>query len=217
MADINWSLIGTGLLQTLEMVIISTILAYILGLPLGIILSVTKKKGLAENKVIYNILAFIVNVARSIPFLIFLVLLLPFTRLVVGTSIGTEAIIVPLTMGAIPIIARMVEASLEEIGHGIIEAALAMGASKFQVIFHFIIPEAIPSLLQGAAINFVTILGYSAMAGFIGGGGLGAIAYQHGFIRYKTDILIITVTILVIIVWLGQELGIKLAQKTRHS
>ena len=120
-------------------------------------------------------------------------------------------------MGAIPIIARMVEASLEEIGHGIIEAALAMGASKFQVIFHFIIPEAIPSLLQGAAINFVTILGYSAMAGFIGGGGLGAIAYQHGFIRYKTDILIITVTILVIIVWLGQELGIKLAQKTRHS
>lgn len=217
MADINWSLIGMGLLQTLEMVIISTILAYILGLPLGIILSVTKKNGLSENKVIYNILAFIVNVARSIPFLIFLVLLLPFTRLVVGTSIGTEAIIVPLTMGAIPIIARMVEASLEEIGHGIIEAALAMGASKFQVIFHFIIPEAIPALLQGAAINFVTILGYSAMAGFIGGGGLGAIAYQHGFIRYKTDILIITVAILVIIVWLGQELGIKLAQKTRHS
>jgi len=217
MADINWSLIGTGLVQTLEMVIISTVLAYIAGLPLGIVLSVTKKNGLAENKIIYNILAVIVNVARSIPFLIFLVLLIPFTRIVVGTSIGTEAIIVPLTMGAIPIIARMVEASLEEIGHGIIEAALAMGASKFQVIIHFIIPEAIPSLLQGAAINFVTILGYSAMAGFIGGGGLGAIAYQHGFIRYKTDILIITVAILVIIVWLGQELGIKLAQKTRHS
>ena len=200
----------------MEMVIISTVLAYTVGLPLGVILSITKKDGLAENKIIYNILAVIVNISRSIPFLIFLVVLIPFTRLVVGTSIGTEASIVPLTMGAIPIVARMVEASLEEVGEGIVEAALAMGASKWQVIVNFILPEAVPSLIQGSAINFVTILGYSAMAGFIGGGGLGAIAYQHGFIRYKTDILFITVCILVIIVWIGQELGLKIAAKSRH-
>ena len=217
MAGIDWSFIWEGFLQTMEMVVISTVFAYIVGLPLGVILSVSKKDGLSPNKVVYNILAFIVNVSRSIPFLIFLVVLIPLTRLIVGTSIGTEATIVPLTFGAIPIVARMVEASLEEVGSGIVEAALALGAKKREVVVNFILPEAFPSLLQGAAINFVTILGYSAMAGFIGGGGLGAIAYQHGFIRYKTDILMVTVIILVVIVWAGQELGLKLASRARHS
>ncbi len=217
MAGIDWNFIWEGFLQTMEMVILSTILAYVAGLPLGVILWITKKNGLSPNAVVYHSLAFLVNVSRSIPFLIFLVVLIPFTRLVVGTSIGTEATIVPLTMGAIPIVARMVEASLEEVGSGIIEAALALGANKRQVVIHFILPESLPSLLQGAAINFVTILGYSAMAGFIGGGGLGAIAYQHGFIRYKTDILMITVLILIAIVWIGQEAGLKLAAKIRHS
>ena len=216
MAGIDWSFIWEGFLQTMEMVIISTVFAYLAGLPFGVILSVTKKGGLCENRIVYNILAVIVNISRSIPFLIFLVVLIPLTRLIVGTSIGTEATIVPLTMGAIPIVARMVEASLEEVGHGIVEAAVAMGASKWQVITQFILPEAVPSLIQGSAINFVTILGYSAMAGFIGGGGLGAIAYQHGFIRYKTDVLFITVAILVVIVWIGQELGLKIAKKARH-
>lgn len=216
MAGIDWSFIWEGFLQTMEMVVISTVLAYIAGLPLGVVLSVTKQGRLAENRLVYNILAVLVNISRSIPFLIFLVLLIPVTRLIVGTSIGTEATIVPLTAGAIPIVARMVEASLEEVDGGIIEAALAMGASKWQVITGFLLPEAVPSLIQGSAINFVTILGYSAMAGFIGGGGLGAIAYQHGFIRYKTDILIVTVCILVIIVWIGQELGLKIAKKVRR-
>ena len=216
MAGIDWSFIWEGFLQTMEMVVISTVLAYVAGLPLGVVLSVTKQGRLAENRLIYNILAVLVNISRSIPFLIFLVLLIPVTRLIVGTSIGTEATIVPLTAGAIPIVARMVEASLEEVDGGIIEAALAMGASKWQVITGFLLPEAVPSLIQGSAINFVTILGYSAMAGFIGGGGLGAIAYQHGFIRYKTDILIVTVCILVIIVWIGQELGLKIAKKVRR-
>ncbi len=216
MAGIDWSFIWEGFLQTMEMVVISTVLAYIAGLPLGVVLSVTKQGRLAENRAVYNILAVLVNISRSIPFLIFLVLLIPVTRLIVGTSIGTEATIVPLTAGAIPIVARMVEASLEEVDGGIIEAALAMGASKWQVITGFLLPEAVPSLIQGSAINFVTILGYSAMAGFIGGGGLGAIAYQHGFIRYKTDILIVTVCILVIIVWIGQELGLKIAKKVRR-
>ena len=213
MAGIDWSFIWEGFLQTMEMVFISTILAYVAGLPLGVILSVTKKGGLCKNPVVYNLLAILVNISRSIPFLIFLVILLPLTRLIVGTSIGTEATIVPLTIGAIPIVARMVEASLEEVGNGIVEAALAMGASRWQVITSFILPEAVPSLIQGAAINFVTILGYSAMAGFIGGGGLGAIAYQHGYIRYKTDVLLVTVTILVVIVWVGQELGLVIAKK----
>ena len=216
MAGLGWSFIWQGFLQTMEMVIISTVFAYLAGLRFGVILSVTKKGGLCENRIVYNILAVIVNISRSIPFLIFLVVLIPLTRLIVGTSIGTEATIVPLTMGAIPIVARMVEASLEEVGHGIVEAAGAMGASKWQVITQFILPEAVPSLIQGSAINFVTILGYSAMAGFIGGGGLGAIAYQHGFIRYKTDVLFITVAILVVIVWIGQELGLKIAKKARH-
>ena len=216
MAGIDWSFIWEGFLQTMEMVFISTILAYVAGLPLGVILSVTKKGGLCKNPVVYNLLAILVNISRSIPFLIFLVILLPLTRLIVGTSIGTEATIVPLTIGAIPIVARMVEASLEEVGNGIVEAALAMGASRWQVITSFILPEAVPSLVQGAAINFVTILGYSAMAGFIGGGGLGAIAYQHGYIRYKTDVLLVTVTILVVIVWVGQELGLVIAKKARH-
>ncbi|MCR5209722.1 MAG: ABC transporter permease [Lachnospiraceae bacterium] len=216
MAGLGWDFIWKGFLQTMEMVIISTVFAYLIGLPLGVILSVTKKGNLCENRLVYNILAVIVNISRSIPFLIFLVVLIPFTRLIVGTSIGTEATIVPLTMGAIPIVARMVEASLEEVGHGIVEAALAMGADKWQVITQFILPEAVPSLIQGAAINFVTILGYSAMAGFIGGGGLGNIAYQHGYIRYKTDVLFITVAILVVIVWVGQELGLKIAKKSRH-
>ncbi|MCR4938365.1 MAG: ABC transporter permease [Lachnospiraceae bacterium] len=216
MAGIDWSFIWEGFLQTMEMVFISTILAYVAGLPLGVILSVTKKGGLCKNSVVYNLLAILVNISRSIPFLIFLVILLPLTRLIVGTSIGTEATIVPLTIGAIPIVARMVEASLEEVGNGIVEAALAMGASRWQVITSFILPEAVPSLIQGAAINFVTILGYSAMAGFIGGGGLGAIAYQHGYIRYKTDVLLVTVTILVVIVWVGQELGLVIAKKARH-
>ncbi len=216
MAGIDWSFIWEGFLQTMEMVFISTILAYVAGLPLGVILSVTKKGGLCKNPVVYNLLAILVNISRSIPFLIFLVILLPLTRLIVGTSIGTEATIVPLTIGAIPIVARMVEASLEEVGNGIVEAALAMGASRWQVITSFILPEAVPSLIQGAAINFVTILGYSAMAGFIGGGGLGAIAYQHGYIRYKTDVLLVTVTILVVIVWVGQELGLVIAKKARH-
>ncbi len=216
MAGIDWSFIWEGFLQTMEMVFISTILAYVAGLPFGVILSVTKKGGLCKNPVVYNLLAILVNISRSIPFLIFLVILLPLTRLIVGTSIGTEATIVPLTIGAIPIVARMVEASLEEVGNGIVEAALAMGASRWQVITSFILPEAVPSLIQGAAINFVTILGYSAMAGFIGGGGLGAIAYQHGYIRYKTDVLLVTVTILVVIVWVGQELGLVIAKKARH-
>ena len=152
---------------------------------------------------------------RSLPFLILLVLLIPFTRFVTGSSIGTVASIVPLTVGAIPIVARMVEASLCEVQPGIIEAANSMGASPLYIIIHFILPEATPSLLQGAAINVATVLGYSAMAGVIGGGGLGAIALQYGYYRYQKDVLWTTVALLVIMVMLIQGIGGLLAKKKR--
>ena len=159
----------------------------------------------------------IVNISRSLPFLILLVLLIPVTRFIVGASIGTTATIVPLTIGAIPIVARMVESSLNEVPSGIIEAANSMGASPLFIVFHFILPEAGPSLVLGAAINIATVLGYSAMAGVIGGGGLGAIALQYGYYRYQKDVLWVTVSILILMVWLVQESGGLLSKHIRKS
>ena len=179
MTDNLWSIIWPGILQTLQMTLLSTLFAYIIGLPYGILLKITDKNDVMENRVIHSILAFVANILRSIPFMILLVFLIPFTRLVVGTSLGTQASIVPLTVGTIPIVARMVEASLNEIQPGIIEAAKAMGANTLEIIFFFLIPECMPSLLTGTAINMATVLGYSAMAGCIGGGGLGAIALNY--------------------------------------
>lgn len=206
-----------GVFETLKMTIISTALAYLVGLPYGILLKTTSKGDILGNKVIHGILAFVANVFRSIPFLILLVFLIPFTRSIVGTSIGTTACIVPLTVGAIPIVARMVEASLNEISPGIVEAATSMGASPFQIIVHFLIPECLPSLLSGAAINIATILGYSAMAGCIGGGGLGAIALNYGYYRYQKDVLWVTVLVLIVIVEIFQEGGTLLSKKTRKN
>ncbi|MBO4459916.1 MAG: ABC transporter permease [Clostridiales bacterium] len=206
-----------GIWETFVMTLFASLFSYIIGLPLGVLLYSTSKGRLLENKVVNGIIGFIVNVARSLPFLILLVLLIPFTRFVVGSSIGTVASIVPLTVGAIPIVARMVESSLNEVNPGIIEAATSMGASPLYTILHFIIPEATPSLLQGGAINVATVLGYSAMAGVIGGGGLGAIALQYGYYRYQEDVLWTTVALLVIMVMLIQEIGIRLSKKTRKT
>ena len=199
------------------MTVISTILAYVIGLPLGIALVVTAKEHILQNRVVNLVLDMVMNIFRSIPFLILLVVLIPFTRFVTGASIGTTATIVPLTVGTIPIVARMVESSLKEVPAGIIEAAQSMGASPVSIIFRFLIPEAMPSLLLGATINLATVLGYSAMAGCIGGGGLGAIALNYGYYRYQKDILFITVAILIIIVQAFQEAGTLLANKKRHS
>lgn len=215
MSDYIIQAIQKGVFETLEMTLVASILAYAVGLPLGIILYATAKDRIMENRVVNSVIGVIVNVGRSLPFLILLVLLIPFTRLVVGTSIGTEASIVPLTIGAIPIVARMVESSLCEVQPGIIEAATSMGASPIYVIIHFIIPEATPSLLLGAAINVATVLGYSAMAGVIGGGGLGAIALQYGYYRYQKDVLWTTVTILVILVMIIQVTGNLISKKIR--
>ncbi len=207
----------SGIFETFEMTFFASLFSYIVGMPLGVILYATSKGRLLENKIVNGIIGFIVNVARSLPFLILLVLLIPFTRLVVGSSIGTTASIVPLTVGAIPIVARMVESSLNEVNPGIIEAATSMGASPLYTIIHFIIPEAIPSLLQGGAINIATVLGYSAMAGVIGGGGLGAIALQYGYYRYQKEVLWTTVALLIAMVMLIQEIGIRMSKKTRKT
>lgn len=215
MSDYIIQVIQKGIIETLEMTLFGSLFSYIIGLPLGVILYVTSKGRLLENRIVNLILGTIVNIMRSLPFLILLVLLIPFTRLVTGSSIGTVASIVPLTVGAIPIVARMVEASLCEVQPGIIEAANSMGASPLYIIIHFILPEATPSLLQGAAINIATVLGYSAMAGVIGGGGLGAIALQYGYYRYQKDVLWTTVALLVIMVMLIQGIGGLLAKKKR--
>ena len=217
MSDYIVDAIKSGIWETLSMTFFSSLFSYLIGLPLGVILYSTSKGRLLQNRPVNFVLGFIVNIMRSLPFLILLVLLIPFTRLVVGTSIGTTASIVPLTVGAIPIVARMVESSLEEVQPGIIEAATAMGASPLYIIVHFILPEATPSLLQGGAINVATVLGYSAMAGVIGGGGLGAIALQYGYYRYQKEVLWTTVALLVVLVMIIQEVGVFIAKRTRKN
>lgn len=217
MSDYIREAIIAGIFETFEMTFFASLFSYLIGLPLGVILYATSRGRLLENRAVNGVIGLIVNITRSLPFLILLVLLIPFTRLVVGSSIGTVASIVPLTVGAIPIVARMVESSLSEVNPGIIEAAASMGASPLYTIIHFIIPEATPSLLQGGAINVATVLGYSAMAGVIGGGGLGAIALQYGYYRYQKDVLWTTVALLIAMVMLIQEIGIRLSKKTRKT
>ncbi len=206
-------LLITGIGETLYMVVISTVAAYVFGIPLGVIMYITDKKGICRNRAINLVVGVIINIIRSVPFLILLVAILPFTRLVVGTTIGPTATIVPLIVAAIPFVARMVESSLKEVDGGVIEAAKAMGSSNFQIITRVLLPEAKPSLLVGLTIAITTILGYSAMAGFTGGGGLGAIATNYGYYRYQKDVMLITVAVLVIIVQIFQETGIRIVNK----
>ena len=208
-----WLEIGTGFWQTLYMTLISTLIAYVIGIPVGVILNITAKDGIKPNKVINSIVGIIVNILRSVPFLILAVFVIPFTRLIVGTSIGTTAMIVPLIIAAFPYVARMVESSLKEVDNGKIEAAQAMGSSNMNIIVKVLLPEAKPSLIIGAAIASATILGYTAMAGFIGGGGLGDIALRYGYYRYQEDVMIIAIIILIVIVQVLQELGMLIAKK----
>lgn len=207
-----WGLIGRGILETLYMVVVSTLAAYIVGLPLGVLLAVTDKEGIIPCRPLYMIIGFVINFMRSIPFLILMVTIQPLTRALVGTVLGSTATIVPLVTGAAPFIARMVESSLKEVDHGVIEAATSIGASPWQIIYKVLLPESKPSLLVGAAISITTILGYSAMAGFVGGGGLGAIAVNYGYHRYQSDVMLVTVLILVIIVQIFQEVGMYIAR-----
>ncbi|MBO4360635.1 MAG: ABC transporter permease [Eubacteriaceae bacterium] len=203
-----------GLGETMYMVLVSTSIAYVIGLPLGIVLCITDKEGIRPNRVLNAVLGFIVNMLRSVPFLILLVAIMPFTRKVVGTTIGSTATIVPLIVGSAPFIARMVESSVKEVDSGVIEAVQSMGTPDFKIITKVLIPEAKPSLIMGAAIAITTILGYSALAGFTGGGCLGAIAVNYGYYRYKTDVMLVTVLLLVIIVQIFQEVGMYITRKT---
>ena len=187
-----------GIRDTLYMTLASTLFGYIIGLPMGIVLTVTDKDGIRPNAAVYKVLDVISNLLRSIPFIILLILLIPFTRFVVGRSYGSTATIVPLTIAAAPYIARMVESSLKEVDAGVIEAARSMGASDFQIVTKVMLVEARTSLIVGATISLGTILGYSAMAGTVGGGGLGDIAIRYGYTRWQTDIMVVTVVLLVI-------------------
>lgn len=206
-------MLAENTLITLYMTLISTAAAYVLGLPMGIALVVTAKGGLKPNRVVYKILDTVVNVVRSVPFLILLILVIPFTRAVVGKAYGPNATVVPLVLAAAPFIARMVESSLLEVDRGVIEAAQSMGANLRTIIVKVMLGEARTSLVVGATIVLSTVLGYSAMAGAVGGGGLGDIAIQYGYYRYQGDIMWVTVILLVLLVQVMQFLGTKLSKK----
>ena len=207
-------MILNGILETLYMTVVSTLFGYVFGLPMGVLLCISDKDGLKPHPVLYKILDFIANIVRSVPFLILLILLIPFTRFLLGKSYGSTATIVPLTVAAIPFIARMVESSLKEVDNRVVEAARAMGAGTMRIILRVLLVEARTSLITGATIAIGTILGYSAMAGAVGGGGLGDIAVRYGYYRYQTDIMIVTVILLIVIVQIFQSVGMLIANRS---
>lgn len=208
------NMLKEGTMQTIYMVFMSSLISYLIGIPLGIALMVTDKDGIRPVPLFNKGLGLAINLLRSVPFLILMIMVIPFTRLVVGKIIGPNAAVVPLIIAAAPYIGRMVESSLKEVDAGVVEAAQSMGASTWQIIWKVLLPEAKPSLLVGAAISITTILGYSAMAGAVGAGGLGDIAIRYGYHRYQTDMMLVTVALLVIIVQLIQEAFMRTSRKS---
>ena len=209
-----FSLVGYSTLQTLSMVFFSTVFSLILGFPLGVLLCVTDPvTGIMPKPVLNQILTRIVNVLRSFPFIILMIILFPLSRIIVGTSIGTTATIVPLSIAAAPFVARVIETSLKEVDPGVIQAAMAMGSTNFQIITKVLIPEAMPSLVAGITLTIINLIGYSAMAGAIGGGGLGDLAIRYGYQRFRTDIMVVSVVIILILVELIQVIGTKISTK----
>jgi D-methionine transport system permease protein len=209
-------LLVSSLWETIVMVFTSGFIGFVVGIPLGVLLHLSKKNGLLESTTLNKILGTIVNIGRSIPFIILLVALIPVTRFIVGSSIGTAAAIVPLTIGAIPFIARLVEGALLEIPAGLVEAAQAMGAKPMQIIRKVLLPEALPGIINAATITLVTLVGYSAMAGTVGGGGLGDVGIRYGYQRFDATVMMITIVILVILVQLIQSLGDHLVKRVDH-
>lgn len=207
------SLLGEGLLQTLYMTVLGTLMSYVIGLPIGVSLIVTGPNGIKPVAIYNKVMGFIVNVIRSVPFLILMIALMPYIRKVIGTGIGTSATTAALVVAAAPFVARLVEQSLLEVDPGVIEAAQAMGAGNFQIIRKVLLLEARPSLLNGAAVATINILGYSAMAGIVGGGGLGDLAIRYGLYRFQPSIMWITIIVLVILVQILQEAGIRFAAR----
>lgn len=207
------AMLKTAIWETFYMVALSSLFAYVIGLPLGIVLVVTDTDGIYPIPWLQKILGLVINLLRSVPFLILLFIVLPLSKIVIGTRIGSPAIVIPLTIAAAPYIARVVESSFREIDAGVIEAAKSMGASTWQIIWKVLLPESRPSLLLGAALAVTTILSYSAMAGFTGGGGLGAVAINYGYYRYEPGLMWIAVILLVVMVQIIQEIGTQLSKK----
>ncbi|MBF0597062.1 methionine ABC transporter permease MetI [Faecalibacter rhinopitheci] len=211
------NLLVKGTWETIVMTFVAGFFGFVIGLPLGIILFLTRKGQFLENKIVNQALSFFVNVFRSIPFIILIVWMIPFTRAIVGSSIGMAAALVPLSVGAAPFIARLVENSLLEIPEGLIEAARAMGAKPMQIIMKVLLPEALPSLINAATITLITLVGYSAMGGAVGAGGLGQIGYQYGYVGYDTLVMNVVLILLIIIVFIIQFAGDFLSKKFNHK
>lgn len=203
--------VATG--ETLYMTALSALFVLLLGLPLGVALVLTDRGGLAERPALHRVLGTGVNVGRSVPFIILMVAIVPLTRLLVGTTIGTTAAIVPLVVAAIPFMGRVVEQALREVEHGLVEAALAMGSTRRQVVLRVLLPEALPSLVRGTALMLISLLGYSAMAGAVGGGGLGDLAVKYGYMRFRTDVMLGCLGVLLVLVQAVQLLGDRLAAR----
>ncbi|KUJ00204.1 methionine ABC transporter permease [Vibrio sp. MEBiC08052] len=202
--------------QTVYMVAISGLVGFLVGIPLGVILHITKPKGLLENRRLNRILGAVVNIGRSVPFLVLMVAIIPFTKLLIGTFIGTTAAIVPLTIGAIPFVARLIEGALLEVPAGLVEAAQAMGAKPLQIITKVLLPEAMPTILNSVTITLVTLVSYSAMAGTVGGGGLGDVAIRYGFYRYDITVMAVTVIMLIVLVQIIQSIGDAVVRRVDH-
>ena len=211
------NLLLQGFLETVQMTVISTVVAVLLGVPLGVILVITSRGHIMQNEAVNKVLGAIVNATRSIPFIILMVAIIPITRLVAGTSIGTTAACVPLTLAAIPFLARLVETAIKEVNGGVIEAAQSMGATPLQIIWKVLLPEALPTLIDNITVLIVNLISYSAMAGAIGGGGLGDIAIRYGYQRFQGDVMLATIIILIVLVQVIQSVGDYLSRKVNKK
>nr|WP_024965648.1 methionine ABC transporter permease MetI [Pantoea sp. IMH] len=216
MSEAMMWLLARGVWETLVMTFVSGFFGFVLGLPLGVLLYVTRPGQIVENRALYRFLSALVNIFRAIPFIILLVWMIPFTRMIVGTSIGLQAAIVPLTIGAAPFIARMVENTLMELPHGLIEASRAMGATPLQIVKKVLLPEALPGLINAATITLITLVGYSAMGGAVGAGGLGQIGIQYGYIGYNATVMNTVLILLVVLVYLIQFCGDRIVRAVTH-
>lgn len=216
MSEPMFVMILWGLLETIIMTFVSGFFGFLLGLPTGVLLFMTRKGQVSENRLVNSVVSILVNIFRSIPFIILIVWMIPFTRALVGTSIGVQAALVPLSIGAAPFIARMVENSLIEIPQGLIEAARSMGATPLQIVFKVLLPEALPSIIGAASITLITLVGYSAMGGAVGAGGLGQIGYQYGYVGYDVLVMNTVLVLLVLLVFIIQVTGEFIAKKVDH-
>ena len=207
------TLVGVSTLQTLEMVLFSTLFSMVIGFPLGVLLYSTNSMGITPRPILNQVLSRIVNVLRSFPFIILMILLFPLSRLILGTSIGTTATIIPLSIAAVPFVARLVETALLEVDPGMIQAARAMGSTNSQIIYKVLIPESMPSLVSGITLTIINLIGYSAMAGTIGGGGLGDLAIRYGYQRFRPDVMAASVVVIIVMVEVIQFIGTRIANR----